>query len=87
MPQHFGTNKEQSKNKVQLLIIQNYETKSTNSSETKDERGGEKGTDDQGIPAEESIPCRGNPVQPLPKNEDYTDIDKDCGYLTCGQVH
>ena len=21
------------------------------------------------------------------KNEDYTDIDKDCGYLTCGQVH
>ena len=36
-PQHFGTNKEHSKNKVQLLIIQNYETKSTNSSKTKDE--------------------------------------------------
>ena len=28
----FGTNKEQSKNKFQLLIKSNYETKSTNSS-------------------------------------------------------
>ena len=30
-------NNEHSKNKVQLLIIQNYETKSTNSSKTTDE--------------------------------------------------